>query len=83
MRCIDVWKKEKGSCAGLRCDAKAEENLVWRQETDSYHKGGTAQDEGGNPEGLSEAIVIDDNAKRQRELDWIDRIKEYDALFND
>lgn len=30
-----------------------------------------------------EAIVIDDNAKRQRELDWIDRIKEYDALFND
>lgn len=31
MRCIDVWKKEKGSCAGLRCDAKAEENLVWRQ----------------------------------------------------
>ena len=53
MRCIDVWKKEKGSCAGLRCDAKAEENLVWRQETDSYHKGGTAQDEGGNPEGLS------------------------------
>lgn len=50
---IDVWKKEKGSCAGLRCDAKAEENLVWRQETDSYHKGGTAQDEGGNPEGLS------------------------------
>lgn len=83
MRCIDVWKKEKGSCAGLRCDAKAEENLVWRQETDSYHKGEQRKMKEAILKVYPEAIVIDDNAKRQRELDWIDRIKEYDALFND
>lgn len=46
-------EKEKGPAPAFDVTPKAEENLVWRQETDSYHKGGTAQDEGGNPEGLS------------------------------
>ena len=79
MRCIDVWKKEKGSCAGLRCDAKAEENLVWRPTTKAEQR----KMKEAILKVYPEAIVIDDNAKRQRELDWIDRIKEYDALFND
>lgn len=30
-----------------------------------------------------EAIVIDEYAKQAKGTGWIDRIKEYDALFND
>lgn len=29
------------------------------------------------------AIVLDDKAKREKELQWIDRIEEYDAFLND
>lgn len=37
-------KKEKDSCADLRCDTEVEENLVWWQEAGSHHEGGASQD---------------------------------------
>lgn len=81
---MNVWeKKKKAPAPAFDVTQKLKKTWYGGKKRIPTIKGGTAQDEGGNPEGLSEAIVIDDNAKRQRELDWIDRIKEYDALFND
>ena len=29
------------------------------------------------------AVVLDSKAKKEKELEWIDRIEDYDALFGD
>ena len=51
-------------------------------EAGTNHKSGTAKNAGYHYAQCPGVTIIDSKAKKERELEWIDRMEEFDAFMN-
>lgn len=78
-----VWAKEKGSGAYIRCNSKNKKTWWGGTKLVPTTKAEQRKMKAEILKRNSKAVVLDSKAKRQMELEWIDRIEEFDAFMND